>query len=422
MRYEKKIRRLGIILLLILLTGCGNNGKGTVTGTNYYYPEQMEKETQKEAATESVKAEFSTEYYMIIVNNMANEHMLLKHISSGKLQSRVYSLTTNFKDKYGNSTSVSSFEPGRIITVGEEDSKGRIKSAQISDEVWEYEDVVRFEINEERGVFQIADTKYYFDKDVYVVSGDNIIKISDIKEEDELRVIGKNKEIISVAVTTGQGTIALKNTELFEDSFIQIGNKIFAEITGEMELEVPEGNYTITVANKGYGGSKEYEIERDRTTIVDLDELKGDGPKIGVISFTIGTTDENEDAEVTFWVDDKEVDYNEPIELTYGIHSIKAESFGYETYSKKLFVNSESATIIIALDMDTSSGVTVIDEETSKVNTNLAGSLAGSTSNDESDDSSDNDELVDALKEVLSEDSSTDYLSTLTELLGNIMN
>ena len=35
MRYEKKIRRLGIILLLILLTGCGNNGKGTVTGTYF---------------------------------------------------------------------------------------------------------------------------------------------------------------------------------------------------------------------------------------------------------------------------------------------------------------------------------------------------------------------------------------------------
>ena len=421
MKYEKKIKRLVIIIILILLTGCGNNGKGTVAGTNYYYPEQTEKETQKEVSAESIKAEFSNEYYMIIVNNMATEHLLLKQINSGKLQTCVYSLTTNFKDKYGNSTSVSYFEPGRIITVGEEDSKGRIKSAQISDEVWEYENVVRFEIDEERGIFQIADTKYYFDKNVYVVSAENIIKISDVKEEDKLRVIGKNKEIVSVAVTTGQGTIALKNTELFEDSFIQIGNRIFAEITGEMELEVPEGTYTITVANKGYGGSKEYEIVRDRTTVVDLDELKGDGPKIGLINFTIGTTDENEDAEITFMVDGKEVDFKEPVELTYGIHSIAAESFGYETYHKKLFVNSESALIVIALDKEVSSGATVSQEESPEVNTDLAGSLAGSTSNSESDDSSDTNELVEALKEVLSEDSSTDYLSTLTELLGNIM-
>ena len=422
MKYKKNIKRLAIMILLILLTGCGNNGKGTVTGTNYYYPEQVENETKKEVSTESTKAEFSDEYYMIIVNNMTTEHLLLKQINSGKLQTYVYSLTTNFKDKYGNSTSVSYFEPGRIITIGEEDSKGRIKSARISDEVWEYEDVVRFKIDEERGVFQIADTKYRFDKNVYVASAENIIKISDIKEEDELRVIGKNKEIVSIVVTTGQGTIALKNTELFEDSFIQIGNKIFAEITGEMELEVPEGTYTITVANKGYGGSKDYEIERGKTTVVDLDELKGDGPKIGVINFVIGTTDENEDAEVTFMVDGQKVDFAEPVELTYGIHSIAAESFGYESYNKKLFVNSESAMIVIALDKETSSAATVKEEEVSEVNTNLAGSLAGSTADDDSEDSSDTNELVEALTEALLEDSSTDYLSTLTGLLGNIMN
>lgn len=421
MKYGKKIKRLLMLFLLLLLTGCGTNGKETVTGTNYYYPEQTEAETQKEEVVESVKAGFSTECYMIIMNNMAKEQMLLKQMESGKLQIRMYSLTTNFKDKYGNSTSVSCFEPGKIITIGEEDSKGKIKSARISDEVWEYEDVVRFDIDAERGIFQIADTKYYFEPNVYVVSGENMIKVSDIKEEDELRVIGKNKEIVSVAVTTGQGTISLKNTELFKDSFIQIGNKIFAEITGEMELEVPEGSYTITVANKGYGGSKEYKVERDQTTIVDLDELKGDGPKIGVINFVIGTTDENEDAEIAFLIDNQEADFKEPIELTYGIHTIEAESFGYETYHKKLFVNSESAMIVIALDKEASSAAAVKEETSAEVNTNPAGSLEGSTSDEEPDDSSDTNELVEALKDVLSENSSTDYLSTLTELFGNII-
>ena len=261
---------------------------------------------------------------------------------------------------------------------------------------------------------------------MYVISAGKKIKVSDIKKDDKLRVIGKNKEILSVTITTGQGTIALKNTELFEDSFIQIGSKIFAEITGEMELEVPEGVYTITVANKGYGGSKEYEVVRDTTTVVDLEELKGDGPKSGKISFVIGTTDINEDAEIIFRIDGTEVDYENPIELTYGIHSIEAESFGYETYAKKLFVNSEQAAIVIALDTESSSAETVKDKSEAEVNTNLAGSLAGSTSNNNADNDDDNeastDELVEALKEVLSEDSSTDYLSTLTSLLGNIIN
>lgn len=424
MRYMKRMPVLLVLVLVLLMAGCGNSGKGTVAGTNYYYPEkETETETQTEVLTESVKAEFRSEHYMIMANDMTMQHMILQQMESGKQYLYYYSLTTRFLDKYGNNISVSYFEPGRMITIGEKDSEGKLKSAQISADVWEYEDVIRYKIDEERGVFRIADTKYSFDEDLFVVSAGDKIKLSEIKEEDELRIVGMNKEILSVVVTTGQGTIALKNTELFEGSFIQIGNKIFAEITGEIQLEVPEGVHTVTVANKGYGGSKEYEVLRNEVTEIDLDELKGEGPKRGAITFKIGTTDENEDAEITFKIDGKAVEYDEPIELTYGVHSIAAESYGYETYAKKLFVNSEKATITIALDIESSSSATDDEDETtnSEVNTDLAGSLAGSTSNSESTGSSSTDALVDALKNALSDDSSTDYLSTLTELLGSIM-
>lgn len=422
MRYRKRILTLLTMVVLLLIAGCGSDGKGTVAGTNYYYPQ---KESESETGTEmevSVKAELSAEHYMILANDMTAQHMILKQMDSGKQQLYQYSLTTRFLDKYGNNTAVSYFEPGRMITIGEKDSEGRLKSAQISADVWEYEDVLRFDIDEERGVFKIADTKYSFGDGLFVVSAGNQIKLSEIKEEDELRVVGMNKEILSVAVTTGQGTIVLKNTELFEGSFIQIGNKIFAEITGEIHLDVPEGIHTVTVANKGYGGSKEYEVIRDEVTEIDLDELKGEGPKIGTVTFKIGTTDENANADIAFKVDGKEVDYKEAIELSYGIHTIAAESFGYETYAKKLFVNSESATISIALDKESSTGAAEeAEKNNSDTNTHLAGSLAGSTSKNESVNSDSTDELVEALKNALSDDSSTDYLSTLSELLGSIM-
>lgn len=423
MRYKKRTAVLGMLFLFAILAGGGNGGKGTVAGTNYYYPEK-EAETQKETetgSTEQIKAELAAEHYMIVVNDMTTETLVLEQMLSGKQYLFSYSLTTNFLDKYGNNTSVSYFEPGRIITVGEKDTQGKLKTAQITDVVWEYENVVRFDIDEERGVFKIADTKYTFEADLFVVSEGEPIKLADIRKDDELRIVGMNKEILSVTITTGHGRIALENTELFEDSFIQIGSKIFAEITGEIELEVPEGIYTVTVANKGYGGSKEYEVKRNKTTVIDLDELKGKGPKMGAITFEIGTTDENDDAEITFKIDGKVVEYEKPIELAYGIHSIAAEAFGYETYAKKLFVNSEKATIAIALDTETSKSTTnnAEKETSSEKDTNLAGSLAGSTANRQEENTSDNNELVEALKEALSGNSSTDYLSTLTQLLGS---
>lgn len=84
-------------------------------------------------------------------------------------------------------------------------------------------------------------------------------------------------------VTTGHGELALTNTDLFEGSFIQIGSKIFAEVTKDMTMELPAGTYTVTVANNGYGGSTELTIESGRTETLDLNTLKGAGPKFGNI-------------------------------------------------------------------------------------------------------------------------------------------
>ena len=238
-----------------------------------------------------------------------------------------------------------------------------------------------------------------------MVSDEKKIKLSDIGELDELRLIGMNKEILSVSVTTGHGVISVKNTDIFEGSFIQVGRKIFAEITGEFSMEVPEGNYMVTVANKGYGGSKEITVERDETTVIDLDELKGEGPKKGKISFAIADEEENQ-LHATLKIDGKTVSYADALELDYGIHSIQASAPGFEVFSKKLFVNSEQAEIKIALS----------EEKTKQEVTASTTSDSGTQSN-----LSENNTSVDSTSE-LSEELVSDYLSTLTELLGNIYN
>lgn len=486
-----------VYLLVIVLVGCGAEKTPAVSGKDYYYP-QNEPETAVEEPESSIKAEIDTEHYMIINNNMTKEYMVVRQLESGQQSMVSYSLTTGFFDKYGTSTSVSSFEAGQIITLGKKDSEGKLKSVQLAEGVWEYENVVRYEFDEERGVFEIADSKYYFDENLHVFSEGKKITLSDI-QEDELRIVGMNKQILSVTVTTGHGVIALKNTELFEDSFIQIGREIFAEITGEMELEVAEGKYIVSVANKGYGGSKEYEVKRDEVTVIDLEELKGEGPKMCAIVFQIDTDDENPDAEITFRIDGEEVEHEEPMELAYGIHSIAAEAEGYETYSKKLYVNSETAVISVVLladelranELDTnesqqensanqqngnqennsqgsSNQQNNSQENNSQQNSNqennsqennnqqnnnqengneeqadagentnhagsLAGSLAGGTdtgtnAGDEieieevEDNHAEEEALREALKEVLGGDTSADYLSTLSQLLGNVLN
>ena len=289
--------------------------------------------------------------------------MSLYSFSSGLEHHYEYGFSTQFKDKYGNYASASEFVPGRFVVIAPRDQDGYLTEVQLSDEVWEYEKVRRFQIDEEKGVFTIADTKYSIRDEVIIFSNGKQIDFSDISKDDILTVVGMEKRIMSIIVTTGHGTLSLKNTSLFEDSLLQLNNDIFAMITPDMELEVPEGEYTLKVANDGWGGSTKIEVVRGETTEVDLDTLKGEGKKKGLISFQIDVE------EVEVWVDYQKIDHTQPVELTYGLHVLQVKADGYDTWKKYLSVNSEEATLIIELtesDSDEEETEEATEEETEK--------------------------------------------------------
>ena len=272
----RKLRYMyySIILSMILLAGCGQQTR-PVSTAQYYNPAKETAADTEEAEGAGAETSIGTDLYLIIGNDMTNEQLNLKQLVSGKQYLYVYSLSTDFLDKYGNSATTMDFEPGRVIHIGKKDGEGRLLQAQIADEVWEYSDITKYSVDTERGIFKIADSKYSYDADLFVESNGEKIRLSDLNEKDEIRVVGIGTKILSVSVTTGQGTLELKNTSVFEGSFIQVGSKIFAQITHNMKLEIPEGTYTVTVANEGYGGSTEVEIARGETCTLDLDELKG---------------------------------------------------------------------------------------------------------------------------------------------------
>ena len=298
--------------------------------------------------------------FMIVEHDMQEESLCMYSLATGVEHYYEYGFSTRFKDKYGSLESSAKFTEGRVVTIAPRDKDGYLTEVQLSDQVWEYEKVRRFKIEEEREVFMIADTKYSIKDAVKVFSKGKEIPFSDISQDDILTVIGMDRKILSVVVTTGHGTLSLKNTELFEDSFLQLNTNIFAMITSEMEMEVPEGTYTLKVANDGWGGSTTIEVVRGETTEIDLDTLKGEGKKRGLITFDIEVED------VKVYVDHQLIDHTQPVELTYGIHVLKIEANGYDAWKKYLSVNSEEATISIELTESEKDSKDEVEEESEK--------------------------------------------------------
>ena len=326
----------GTILILLGLTlfmACGNQSKEAV-GSGLYSANPIQGKSEAKASLNNL--------YMIQNMNMAEEIITLYDLSNNETLQYRYGLMTQFLDAKGKTSSWSNFTSGRVVKIGNDQTKTILSKVQLSDKVWEQTGIKNYKVNTEDEMLTIGQTKYHLLDSTKVFSGENLSDPTLIGANDILTVVGQEKNILSVNITTGHGTIELMNTSKFDNSMIEIGTKVITNISGEgMKIEVAEGNYRLTVANNGYGGSMDVTVNRDQTTVVDLSQLEGERTKKCTITFT--STVEN----AKIYLDNQEVSVGESITVNYGRHSLKVVADGYDTWNKTLIVNSESAEILL---------------------------------------------------------------------------
>lgn len=385
-----------LLAALLLAVGCGQDSQ---VDTDASGGEKNEISAQE--AAESLTDE-DAKLYIVAGNDTTQGMMTFCNISTGCQEQYAYTDGTFFRDKYGDMEPVSSFLPGTVVTLSCRERSVILEQVQISPDAWLYEDVEAFELDPEKQIMEIAGTKYSYDDGLKVYSGEESVTLQALTAGDILRVQGVGRKLLSVSVTTGQGVLALSNTEVFEGGWLSLNHNRYYRITENMKLELPEGDYELTVANDGYGDTTEIMISRDEETMVDLDTLKGEGPKYCNLTFTVG------DLAATVYVDGQEVVANEPVSIKYGIHRVEIDAEGYDVWSKRLYVNSAEATIEVALEEEQSEeeATETVEEstETDKDDTAVTDALQ---------------EIIDTLKESrTSESGVTDsYLSNLSDVV-----
>ena len=156
---------------------------------------------------------------------------------------------------------------------------------------------------------------------------------------------------------------------------------------------------------------------RNETAVVDLDQLKGAGPKICKLTL------QTDIAGAAVYVDGKQITVGEALEVTYGTHRLSVIAEGYESWEKTLVVNSESATI--SLDMEereestqqqnsdnNGSGSSSSNSSSTKNSTGNSSSSGGTKSNSSTGSSNSKTELS---------DTEVDYLTTISNMLTKML-
>lgn len=405
---------LVIFTVFVALSGCGRKDDGPVSMKGYA--------SGVEAATEEVTQAEESSLYTVSGVDTTLSTMTFLNIDTGRYEQYSYTDGTIFKDRHGSLISAASMVPGKVVTLTLRDKDLILEEVEQSADAWEMDDIGKFSYNEEDKIFTIGDTKYSYDEELQVFSGDTAIELSAVTGQDTLRIQGIDRKVLSVSVTTGHGVIQLVNTQALEGGWLSLNHKNYYKITENMQLEVPEGTYELTVAGNGYGGSTEVAVTRNEQISVDVDSIKGEDPKYCTLTFAVDV------AGALMYIDGSQVDYTQPLQLQYGIHSIQITADGYDTWSKRLYVNSPEAQIEIALSGDdtgsteTESTETAGNEENTTVEHKHSDSTSNSSGTNSSSGSSSSDS--DAYRKALSEiiDTLTSNNNSSTSTLNQVVN
>ena len=432
---KRKITMASLLLLVIFFcSACGmaqadrltteESGQPSAAANAANQPEQGE----EQSTADLPKMKKDGTFQMILKHDIQNYQITFMDITTGEQVCYEYTDGTEFFDKYGN------------YTLREDFSEGKLAVIAFTDQTWDYEDVSNYVITAEKSRMDIADTAYQFAENAKAFSEGEEKELYTIGENDILNVYGIDRTIYAVVVTTGHGTLALTNTELFEGGWVNLGTKVYAKITKDLTLELPEGVYDFSVANDGYGDSGEVRIRRDLVTTIDLNDYKGEGPKMCKVTFDVGV------AGAILTVNGKEVNHKKPLELRYGVYKLGVYAQGYDPWTRQLVVNSPKAKIEILLTNDTQAqeGTETKEDEkyeadrsepsTSRTKRGKAGTKAGTragsytdgNSSSESNDSNSADSalanaaLGSSLANIITGGESTDYLDTLSDLVDSL--
>ena len=286
----------------------------------------------------------SADTAVIVSKNEKESTITFFNIATGRNYTLTYDGTTRLSDQYGKELTIAQIGAGDVTDVTFLKSKKKLRSLSLSSQVWTNRAEGNFQVNLNGKGLLVGKDQYRLAENVMVLSEGKQVELMDINACDGLFLQGIDRTIYSITIEKGHGYLKLQNAEYFNGGWIEVGQALIQPVSEDMLLTVPEGKDQVLITNRGNGGTKEVSIERNRETVLDVGDLKGEEPVIGNIVFTVTPQ------EASVYIDGDKADISSPVSLEYGIHQLIVRAEGYETMTKYLKVGQPYANIDLELE------------------------------------------------------------------------
>lgn len=353
------------LIMVFSMTSCGTKEATIVSGSSILpMPTKKVEEVTVPANTNEVK--FTGVLTYISTEDKAMHYV---DIDTGSEYEVSYTGSTDIQDKYGQILAASSMKLGAIydVTCNKTSKAQKIYG---SNDTWEISGLTNFECDENDKKVTVGNKNYKYETYSTVLSNNNRIAMAQVVKQDEVTIRGKDSIIYSVTVDKGHGYIKFTGIDTFIDGYATIGRSQLLSVTSNMMVTAQEGTYSVELQKGGIVGAKTVTVERDKQVAVDFTEYTEEAEKTGAVNFMV--TPEN----AVMTIDGMEVDYSQPIQLSYGTHSITLMANHYTTYTEDFVVNSDYQTKVIDMVSTTTATTT---SSTTKASTESSTTKSSST-------------------------------------------
>lgn len=276
-------------------------------------------------------------------HNIQEKRITLLDVQSGQDVVLKYTGGTSIVDKYDQDIAASQLQIGDLVDAYYYGDSNKLAKLQLSNTTWEYKGINNWIHYTKEGTIKVVDTTYKYINNVVVVRDGKLLGLEELDEKDEIIIHGLNKEVYSIQVTKGHGTLQFEDYADFIGGTAYIGKKEILPVVEDMVIMVQEGIYDIKFEKGSLVGNKKVSVRPEDSIIVNLGEFKKPPVETGMVQFII--TPEGAD----LIIDNQLWEYDDPIELEYGEHNIKVTLGGYTTFSGDLKVDEKNKTIAINL-------------------------------------------------------------------------
>lgn len=334
---KKSIAVFLVLILIVSATGCAGEKKGaTITPGSSITP--APKKPVTEAPTQNAgEIAFTGVFTYTDANDMKMHFM---DINTGTEYEVAYTGGTDIQGKYGTIMAASNMKLGEIYEITC-DKSGKAKTVHGASKAWERSGVTGIEFDESAKKINIGASSFSYNSSAVILSGTEQISIAQLVAQDELTLRGIDNTVYSISVDKGHGYVQFTGIDSFIGGYASLGRHQLLGVTSGMLVTAREGTYTVELQLDSLRAEKTVTVERGQQTSLDFSEYAPEPTKNGAVNFMVTPKD------AIMTIDGKEVDYSQPVSLTYGAHKLTLAANHFEEYTEVFAVNSPYQTKVI---------------------------------------------------------------------------